>query len=90
MSLINDALKRARDAQRNGPPSGVTPLPPVESPAHTGTGWMLAAAVVLFLAAACVFLCPALFGHKAAALRDCEDAGITAPPPVAAAPAPPP
>ena len=52
MSLINDALKRARDAQRNDPPSGAPPLPPVESPARGGIGWILAAAVVLLLAAA--------------------------------------
>jgi hypothetical protein len=32
MSLINDALKRAREqSQPNNPPSGAPPLPPVES-----------------------------------------------------------
>ena len=64
MSLINDALKRARDAQRNDPPSGARSLPPVESPARGGIGWILAAAVVLILAAAGVFLGLGLFGHK--------------------------
>ena len=64
MSLINDALKRARETQQNNPPSGAPPLPPVESPARGGTGWILVAAAVLFLAAACFFIGPALFGHK--------------------------
>ena len=88
MSLINDALRRARDAQRNDPPSGARSLPPVESPAHTGTGWMLAAAVVLLLAAAGVFLCLALFGHKMPPSVTVKTPGITAPPPVAAEPSP--
>ena len=64
MSLINDALKRARESQRNIPPSGAPPLPPVESPARGGAGWMLAAAAILFLAAACLFIGPSLFGRK--------------------------
>ena len=31
MSLINDALKRAKAAQRKNIPSGVTPMRPIES-----------------------------------------------------------
>ena len=65
MSLINDALKRAREAQRNHPPSGATPLPPVESPARGGTSWILAVAAILFLAAAGLVIGLSLFGHKA-------------------------
>jgi hypothetical protein len=64
MSLINDALKRARDAQRNDPPSGARSLPPVESPARGGIGWILAVAVVLVLAALGVFFGMGFFGHK--------------------------
>jgi hypothetical protein len=64
MSLINDALKRARETQRNDPPSGAPPLPPVESSARGGTGWILVVAAVLFLAAVCLFIGPVLFGHK--------------------------
>ena len=48
MSLINDALKRAREAQSNEPPSA-PPLPPVASgsrrrlPRHSlpATGWII-------------------------------------------------
>jgi hypothetical protein len=88
MSLINDALKRARETQRNNPPSGAPPLQPVESPARGGTGWILAAAAVLFLAAACLFLGPDLFGHKAPPSVAAKTPGIPAPPPAEAAPVP--
>ena len=88
MSLINDALKRARESQRNNPPSGAPPLPPVESPARGGTGWILAAAAILFLAAACLFIGPFLFGDKAAPVAATNAPGITAPPPAEAAPEP--
>jgi hypothetical protein len=92
MSLINDALKRARESQRNNPPSGAPPLPPVESSARGGAGWILAAAAVLFLAAVGIFLGPALFGHKAPPPVTAETPAIPAPLPAAAAlaPAPPP
>ena len=65
MSLINDALKRARQSQQNNPPSGVPPLPPVEPPARGGTGWILVAAAILFLAAAGLFIGVAIFKHQA-------------------------
>jgi hypothetical protein len=88
MSLINDALKRARDTQRNNPPSGAPPLPPVESPAHGGSGWILVAAAVLFLAAICLFIGPVLFGHKTPPVAAAKPPEISAPPPVVAAPMP--
>ena len=92
MSLINDALKRARESQRNNPPPGAPPLPPVESPARGGTGWILAAAVVLFLAAAGIVLAPSLFGRKASPAVATNVPKIPAPPPAATAivPVPPP
>ncbi len=78
MSLINDALKRAREAQRNAPPPGAAPLPPVESPPRGGTGWILAVAAVLFLAALCLFLGPTVFGHKAAPAATAKTPEISA------------
>jgi hypothetical protein len=89
MSLINDALKRARENQRNDPPSGARPLPPVESPTRGGAGWILAAAAILFLAAAGFFFGPAWFGSKAPQSVTAKTAVIPAPPPAEAAPAPP-
>jgi hypothetical protein len=88
MSLINDALKRARESQRNNPPSGARPLPPVESPARGGAGWILAAVAVLFFAAACLFIGSALFGHKAPPVAAVKAPEISAPLPAEAAPAP--
>jgi hypothetical protein len=79
MSLINDALKRARETQQKNPPSGAPPLPPVESPARGGTGWMLAGAAVFFVAAPGVFIGPALFGHKAAPVAAAKAPEISAP-----------
>jgi len=80
MSLINDALKRARETQPKIPTSGAPPLPPVESPARGGTGWILVAAAILFLAATCLFIGPALFGHKASPVAAAKVAEINTPP----------
>jgi len=88
MSLINDALKRARETQRNNPPSGAPPLPPVESPARGSAGWILAVAAILFLAAVSLFLGPALFGHKAAPVATTRAPEISAPSPPALTSAP--
>ena len=88
MSLINDALKRARETQRNDPPSGAAPLSPVESPVRGSAGWILAASAILFLAAAGLIFGPALFGHKPPPALAVKTIEIPAPPPVAAAPAP--
>lgn len=87
MSLINDALKRARETQRNSPPPGAPPLQPVESPARGSTGWILAASAVLFLAAAGFVLGPAWFGHKAPPPLAAKSPGVSAPSAAEAAPA---
>ena len=81
MSLINDALKRARETQRNNPPPGAPPLPPVESPARGSAGWILAVAAILFLAALGLFLGPTLLGHKAAPVAATRTPEISTPPP---------
>jgi hypothetical protein len=88
MSLINDALKRAREAQRNTLPPGAAPLPPVEAPVRGGAGWILAASAILFLGAAGLILIPALLGHKPLPAASVKAPEIPAPMPVAAAPSP--
>jgi hypothetical protein len=88
MSLINDALKRARDAQRNDPPPGAPPLQPVESSPRGGAGWILAAAAILFLGAGGFILGPAFFGHKAPQAVTAKPPELPAPLPVVAAPVP--
>ena len=86
MSLINDALKRAKESQRDHPPSGARPLPPVESAARGGTGWILAVAAVLFLAALGLFIGPTLFGHKASTVATAKTTKTAESPPPPAAP----
>jgi hypothetical protein len=63
-------------------------LPPVESPARGGAGWILAAAAILFLAAAGFFFGPAFFGSKAPQSVTAKTPAIPAPPPAETAPAP--
>lgn len=57
MSLINDALKRAKKSQKEQPPPlppGAPPLPPVEPESPGSLGW--AVLVVLLVAIACFFI----------------------------------
>jgi hypothetical protein len=57
MSLINDALKQARQSQQNNPPSGSPPpLPPVESASRGGINWFLLTLIILLLVAAGFFV----------------------------------
>ena len=75
MSLINDALRRARQTQQQSPPASRQPLVPVE-PKPRGISRMLPLAVGVLFAAACFF-----FGLSLARRTS---------PPVAVAPLPPP
>lgn len=55
MSLINDALKHARQAQSQTPPSKPPPLAPVE-PVSPGNGyWLAPVLIILLFAAAGIF-----------------------------------
>src|SRR5476649_1472693 len=64
MSLINDALKQAKQSQQPNPPSGQSPLRPVE-PAPRGVGdWLLPLAVIALVVAAAFFIWLSLAGHK--------------------------
>ena len=73
MSLINDALRRARQTQQQSPPASRQPLVPVE-PKPRGISRMLPLAVGVLFAAACFF-----FGLSLAKRT---------PPPVTSAPEP--
>jgi hypothetical protein len=85
MSLINDALKRARESQQKNPPSGAPPLPPVERPARGGMGWMLGLAAVLFLAAVGMFIGVTIFKHPAPPAVTAKAPEASSLPPVPAA-----
>lgn len=88
MSLINDALKRAKQSQSPNPPGGAPPLLPVDAaPQPAGRPrWMMVSALLLFIAAACFFAGPLACDHKTSS----PPAATNAPAPqVASPPAPP-
>ena len=64
MSLINDALKQARQSQQPNQPDGQLPLRLV-APARRGAAdWILPLAVIALIGAAVFFIWLALAGHK--------------------------
>jgi hypothetical protein len=75
MSLINDALKRARQSQQVNIPGG-PPLRPVEPNPGGGQGWILPAVIILFLVAAAFFIGMAMSKRKSA---PASAATVTAP-----------
>ena len=85
MSLINDALKRARETQRTSSPPGASTLPPVETHGRGGGVWILVVSAILFLAAAGFVLAPALSGHKASMSLAAKTPGVSTPSSVATA-----
>jgi hypothetical protein len=64
MSLLNDALKQARQSQQQNPPSAQPPLRPVASAPRGVADWFLPLAVVALVGAAAFFIWLALARHK--------------------------
>jgi hypothetical protein len=96
MSLINDALKRARQTQQKNPPGG-PPLFPAEIRTSGGIGWFLPLVIILLVFGAGIFITLALVRRpaspKPAAVAAPDLAAtqqiVSAPPPVATNAAPP-
>jgi hypothetical protein len=86
MSLINDALKRARQAQQGKPPPGTPPLQPVESTSGTVVGRILPAVIIFLLVAACFFLWLAL--ARRSVTKIAPEPGILVTQPAASIPIP--
>ncbi len=63
MSLINDALKQAKQSQPPTPPSNPPPLSPVESASQGGGSWLAPVSIILLLAAAGIFIGLSLAKH---------------------------
>jgi hypothetical protein len=93
MSKINDALKRAKNAQRpNTPPSGVTPMRPIEpKKEERDFSWILPVIIILLIVIAVFFIALALARHTANAIvaapdisstQQVETAVVSLPPPV--------
>jgi len=88
MSLINDALKQARQSQQPNPPAGQTPLRPVAPVPRGATDRLLPLAVIALGGAAAFFIWLALAGHKTPPAK-APELTATQPAPPAAAVAPP-
>lgn len=69
MSLINDALKRAKESQQQQSqmPPGAPPLPPVEPESSGGLGWFLPVLIILLVVIAGLFVALAFFTQKSLA-----------------------
>lgn len=76
MSLINDALKRAKQSQEKNPPPGGPALLPVEPHPPGALAWMLPVAVIILIVAACFVIGLATARHTVTAI-------VNAPQPVA-------
>jgi len=63
MSLINDALKQAKQSQPPNPPSPPPSLAPVESASQGGGSWLAPVMILLLLVAAGIFIGLSLFKH---------------------------
>jgi hypothetical protein len=76
MSLINDALKRAREQQKN-PPPGVPPLRPFE-PQKSGSApeWILPSMIIFIIVAAFFFIGFALARHHVTQIEHAPEAVV--------------
>ena len=90
MSLINDALNRAREAKPRSL-SGLTPITPAESQSRAGASWLLPLLVVLLLVAACFLIGLVMARRTVTRIANKPEPAATKPgEPVAAPVAPPP
>ena len=76
MSRINDALRRARQAQRKTTPPALTPLPPVAPKPGNVVGWLLPGVIIFLIVAA--FLSIGLALATRTAIKAASQPGILA------------
>ncbi|HZL12908.1 MAG TPA: hypothetical protein VFC85_02080 [Verrucomicrobiae bacterium] len=89
MSLINDALKRARDAQRKNPAAGRTPLPPYRAQKkERDLGWLPPAVIILLIIVAFFFIALAFAHHAVKKIVNTPDQTSTQQIETVSAPAP--
>jgi len=78
MSLINDALKRARESQQKNPPAGGPPLMPVKTRRlRRDMDWIFPALIILLIIAACFFLGLAMTNRTVTKIVNVPEAVVT-------------
>jgi hypothetical protein len=78
MSLINDALKRAKNAQRKNTPSGVAPMRPIEpKDEERDFSWILPVVVILLIVVAVFFIALSVSTHTAKNIIATSDISTT-------------
>jgi hypothetical protein len=94
MSLINDALKRAKEAQRKNTPPGAAPLRPIEArEEERDYRWILPVIVILLIVVAVFFIALSAAKHTVkniVAAPDISPAQTVEPARTSAPPMPPP
>jgi hypothetical protein len=82
MSLINDALKRARQSQANPPPVGGPPLRPVEPRNNSSLAWLLPAIIIFLIVVACFFIGLAMANRTVTKIVNTPEPGVSTAQPV--------
>jgi hypothetical protein len=78
MSLINDALKRARESQRKNPPPVVPPLMPAAPRSRGGDiGWIFPAVIFLLIVVAFFFITLAMARHTVKKIINAPEVSAT-------------
>jgi hypothetical protein len=77
MSLINDALKRAKQSQKKNPAGGGQPLIPVESNSPSAVAWILPVVIIILVVAACFVLGLAMARHTVTAIVNAPEPDVT-------------
>jgi hypothetical protein len=91
MSLINDALKRAKEAQRKNPPPGAPPLTPYNARENErDLSWVLPVLIIFLIIVAFFFIVLAFAHHAVRKIVNAPDAAATQQVETVVAPAPPP
>jgi hypothetical protein len=88
MSLINDALKRARQSQVNPPSAGGPPLRPVEPRNNSSLAWLLPAIIIFLIVVAIFFIGLAMANRTVTKIVNAPEPVVTATQPVGAVSAP--
>ncbi len=88
MSLINDALKRARQSPSDPPPPRSLPLRPVKPKDRPGFTWLLPALIIFLVVVACFFIGLSMAHRTVMNIVNTPEPAVSTMPPVENVPAP--